>query len=352
MNRSAIRVMEFSWNEMRSWGLDYALQALPADSTLSTSIRAEAAVITAPRLPNPSSAGGFVRLVSSTALLKGLGGGWLDLQFDQRGAIVVFSDRLAKKQEWASASYPLGLLQYHTELDCHGYEHHEPDCELSAMRKEYLLGANGREYGKLGANTSVTAERTSSPVLAELWIKNITSGAATELHLKLEFAAELHTEAGAPNAAWLSITVPAAGAAPADRVVELQYTLVNKSATRLPESAFVTFFPYLDDSASSDGARGSGRWLMDKLGHWVSPLGGADGAPHGLHGVTSGVLFSKPAAATETGSMFFESLDAGLVSWGGPRPFPTPIHAQPDLQANGVSFVLFDNLWNTNCKCE
>jgi hypothetical protein len=36
-------------------------------------------------------------------------------------------------------------FRYHTELDCHGYEHHEPDCELSAMRKEYLLGANGRE---------------------------------------------------------------------------------------------------------------------------------------------------------------------------------------------------------------
>ena len=82
-------------------------------------------------------------------------------------------------------------------------------------------------------------------------------------------------------------------------------------------------------------------------------------------GINSGVLYSdandeidsKPPAAQNVGendvapaassSMFFGSKDAGLVSWGGPRPFPTPIHAQPNLTL-GASFVLWDNLWNTN----
>ena len=83
-------------------------------------------------------------------------------------------------------------------------------------------------------------------------------------------------------------------------------------------------------------------------------------------GINSGVLYSdandendskKPpatqtdgdddAAAVASSSMFFGSKDAGLVSWGGPRPFPTPIHAQPNLTL-GASFVLWDNLWNTN----
>lgn len=83
-------------------------------------------------------------------------------------------------------------------------------------------------------------------------------------------------------------------------------------------------------------------------------------------GINSGVLYldendendSKPpatqndgendvAAAAASSSIFFGSKDAGLVSWGGPRPFPTPIHAQPNLML-GASFVLWDNLWNTN----
>jgi MFS family permease len=47
------------------------------------------------------------------------------------------------------------------------------------------------------------------------------------------------------------------------------------------------------------------------------------------------------------GKLFFTSKDAGLVVWGKPDPFPTPIHAQPDM-GEGASFMLYDNIWNTN----
>jgi hypothetical protein len=43
----------------------------------------------------------------------------------------------------------------------------------------------------------------------------------------------------------------------------------------------------------------------------------------------------------------FTTVDAGIVAWGKPDPFPTPIHAQPDM-SEGASFLLWDNVWNTN----
>ena len=42
-------------------------------------------------------------------------------------------------------------------------------------------------------------------------------------------------------------------------------------------------------------------------------------------------------------TVFFESLDSPVVRWDKPAPFPTPLHAQPDL-SYGASFLLFDNI--------
>ena len=46
------------------------------------------------------------------------------------------------------------------------------------------------------------------------------------------------------------------------------------------------------------------------------------------------------------GSVFFGSSDAGVVRWDKPLPFPTPLHAQPDLSV-GQSWMLWNNIWNT-----
>lgn len=96
---------------------------------------------------------------------------------------------------------------------------------------------------------------------------------------------------------------------------------------------------------------GGSVWGMDKLGELVSPLNLVDGGSKGLHGVSSGVLFARETAvgSKQWERMFFTTADAGIVAWGSPNPFPTPIHAQPDL-SYGASFLLFDNIWNTNCQ--
>ena len=88
---------------------------------------------------------------------------------------------------------------------------------------------------------------------------------------------------------------------------------------------------------------GGSAWSMDKLGEPVSPLDVADGASKGLHAVLSGVNFTAHGSKQ---TVFFESLDAAVVRWDAPAPFPTPLHRQPDLSF-GASFLLFDNIWNT-----
>ena len=46
-------------------------------------------------------------------------------------------------------------------------------------------------------------------------------------------------------------------------------------------------------------------------------------------------------------ALFFETLDAPIVRWDAPLPFPTPTKRQPAL-GNGTAYLLHDNIWNTN----
>ena len=155
--------------------------------------------------------------------------------------------------------------------------------------------------------------------------------------LQLVFDDSLVQNYGAPEAAEVLLKFPHAN--DGRQSMEVELTLINKQPTRLGESLFFTFNPAL-----------GGDWFMDKLGERVSPLEVVDGGSRGLHGITSGVLYEMPSdgsAAKTNMSVFIESLDAGIVVWSKPDPFPSPIHKQPDLN-EGVSFMLFNNVWNTN----
>jgi hypothetical protein len=106
--------------------------------------------------------------------------------------------------------------------------------------------------------------------------------------------------------------------------------------------------PNPDRSPGSEPGEG----LMDKVGEYSSPLDQADGAGKGLQYVTSGLAYAEPTASGSSGSsgsagpagpagstgsaeprsshdvMIVESLDAGLVRWGTPLPFPTPLRCE------------------------
>ena len=124
--------------------------------------------------------------------------------------------------------------------------------------------------------------------------------------------------------------------------VDVDVILVNKTATRFAEAAFLTF-----DPVASPG----GGWALDKLGEWVSPLHVADGGSMGLSPLNTGILYSRgmrdKARNGSSSAVFFRTLDCAVVKFGDKTPFPTPIHGQADM-SSGAHFLLWDNYWNTN----
>lgn len=203
------------------------------------------------------------------------------------------------------------------------------------------------EYGKPGQQSAVPTpvHQLVAPTLTSLWRRAETGGQGVDslsdsLLLKLAFPPELHRDYGAPQAAELLLRFPR-NTTGGREVVQIELTLLNKSATRLGEAAFLTFNP------SVSGAL-AGSWWMDKIGEWVSPLEVVDGGSKGLHGVSSGVRYNA-SMCSSTATMMIASLDAGLVVWGPPDPFPSPIHEDPDM-SEGASYMLWNNIWNTNCE--
>jgi hypothetical protein len=107
----------------------------------------------------------------------------------------------------------------------------------------------------------------------------------------------------------------------------LSVIVANKTATRLPESTSVRFAP----SSSCS-------WSMSKLGQVIDPSNVQQGGSKHLHAVDK----------VSCGGLHIEPIDAPLVSFGTRSAFPTPISATlPNLQS-AASFVLHNNLWNTN----
>lgn len=135
--------------------------------------------------------------------------------------------------------------------------------------------------------------------------------------------------------------------------VDLQVVFVNKQPTRLPEATFVRFNP-----AGNTGA--SGQWSQSVLGQWADPNDVAAGGAHGLHYVDDeGVRFSPSASSSSSSalsssgktppSLQVRAIDAGLLRWSQPLPFPTPLTtlSAADL-AVGPAFCVHNNIWNTN----
>ena len=131
---------------------------------------------------------------------------------------------------------------------------------------------------------------------------------------------------------WTRLTVGGG----AETSIEVSVELVGKTATRHAEATFLRFKP-----------EGSVTIEMDKLGSWMELKPGlvVDGGNKAMHGVNSGVRFTKGGT-----TMMLETLDAGVVVFGSPTGFPTSGlygNEEPDL-TQGVSSMLHNNLWGTN----
>jgi len=132
---------------------------------------------------------------------------------------------------------------------------------------------------------------------------------------------------GAPRELELSYTFSSARP---EIAVELCW--FDKPASRLPEASWLSFSPAVGSA---------GRWQMDKLGCWVSPLEVIPGGNRAMHGVGSGVRL-----VDEGFELDIESHDAHLVSPGSPRVLRFD-GTQPRPEG-GMHFCLHANLFSTN----
>jgi len=151
----------------------------------------------------------------------------------------------------------------------------------------------------------------------------------TQFLTEIQMPSDVIINYGSPNIVWVNYTI--AHSNPRSILIDFQW--LNKTATRLPESLWLTFSPIIKNTNA---------WKVQKIGELVSPLDVILNGSRHLHGFDSYIEYSD----ISDGKMHIESLDSGLVCFGEPTPFPTPF-TQPDI-TKGVHFNLFNNIWGTN----
>ena len=111
----------------------------------------------------------------------------------------------------------------------------------------------------------------------------------------------------------------------------------GKDANRMPEALWLDMDFDVENPC---------RWLMNKMGHWVSPLDVVRGGNRKQHCV-EGMLYDGA-----DGKIVIKNHHSPLISIGG-RWLYGEYRELPDME-NGFSYCLFNNKWGTNFKmwCE
>lgn len=301
--------MEASWKEQRAYLLD-AVAALPND--LKQKALDHIAEIE-PRRPNPKGFGP----VSDLAEPKQLG--QFSIAFDpQTGAIITLEkDGMC----WAGPKNPLGRFWYET-FSAADYRRFYRQYNVN---KRHNRSWAPQDFTKPGIEPFATQHHTFLPSLT--WAGRKSQENQDVLLFKLEMPKESWQTYGAPQQAWLEITLPKYEPAV---IFDLQW--FDKSASRLPEAAWFSFIPIVHNPHL---------WKMEKLGEWVSPDEVIrDGNRH-LHAVGSGVRYGDPRQR-----LSIEPLDSALAAPGKPSLLDFN-NRQPNLRL-GWHFNLHNNLWGTN----
>ena len=175
--------------------------------------------------------------------------------------------------------------------------------------------------------------RVVNPTLVALWSN------ATTVVAQVAFPPEAVHMAGAPQQAWLQYTFPTSAS---DGNVTVAVTMLNKTATRYPEAAFLRVLPCASQEGEGDGSCAPVSWRVEKLGEAVDPSDVVAGGARHTHVMSHGGVHASAAS----GSLTITSPDSGAVCFGPPRAFPTPLDGSTDFAQ--MSSLLVDNLWNTN----
>ena len=317
INTAPYQDMIASWLEQRSWGIDYALEAL-ADHPLLKDIELELEKL---MFDGYVSTSGYRQESNpSVVYVLPVHGGTISIQFDvASGNIIMFTDSRVSNGSLASRGQPLAQIVYQT------FNNKSYDAFLS----EYLYTKTSwadKDLGKHGLN--VSALQLMSPSIKTMW-SNLNK-ALMEYHFLVQLTfndSTVVSEYGAPQTLWLEVMINN------DTQLNLTLYIVNKTATRLPESLSLYFDPVAKDDS---------RMFVTKLGSLVDVDSVVKNGSQHLHS-SQAVTYTNPSS---TKQIVFESLDTSVLCVGIPNPFPTP--PSHPVENDGFAFNIFNNIWGTN----
>jgi len=331
----------------------------PAWSAFLADRAARVAALT-PAAPDVSPASGWARVADPAAPRAC---GRLTLALDAADGSVASLVDAATGHEWAGARF-LGLT-YRTYAEA----------DFDTFNAEYTpaCGVPCANFAKPGMDAAAPASVEWRPALVAAYARAPPAPAACALLLELALPPEAVARYGGAGALWATLTVDA-DAASAAPVVELAYSVLNKTLTRLAEAAFVSFAPRVELAAGAAAARAAraaarppaappapAAWWLDVLGEPVDPLDVVVMGTRHLHAVEAGFGFGAgaprggaaaararaPRAAPAVAAFRVETLDAALVAVGDrAHLLHYDGHNLPDLEG-GMHVVLWNNLWGT-----
>lgn len=304
------RRFESSWAEQRGY-VDAAVGAL-GDGPLQVEARAALAAIE----PQRPSLDGWARVDPYLPF----GSGRFTLGFNDQGAIAYFRDR-EKKRVWANPDHPLGLFTYQS-FSSGDYNRFY---EQYVVHKRQTASWSVDDFTKPGIEKAGAKSAAWQPKLERLYIR---AGDHDERFLVwLSMPSEPVLKFGAPAEIFVEVLVPF-------ETPELTFDVqwFDKQANRLPEASWFSFSPKTTPHGS---------WAIEKLGEWISPLDVAYNGNRHLHASGKGARWQS-----EQAHMTISSLDAAMVAPGEPSLLDFN-NRRPRL-ANGMHFLLHDNLWGTN----
>jgi hypothetical protein len=245
------------------------------------------------------------------------------VRFDSKsGAITSLVDK-ATSRTWATQTNPMLSFLYRA-FDGNDYE---------KFFSEYFYNLNTtwapKDFGKDGLKEHGKFARGDyRPTLEQLYHKSEHN--FDRYALELKFKNLEHETIGAPAMIIALVDIPTQ-----DGEILIEIQVLNKTATRCPESLFVSFNPSVEDA---------NKWVVDKLGEYVSPLDIAKNGSHHQHGVGVGTHYI--AREGEEAQLVVESRDVPVVVFGEPTPFPTPLNQVPDMK-KGFHYNIVNNIWGT-----
>ena len=268
------KVVQFSWQEKRQ-DLFAGIAALPATLRAQAESAVNNLAAATPRLAKPSAHAAVTDLETPYFVL-GIDG--------ETGAIRRLRNRQSKR-EWASADHPLARFSYQTLSQA----------DYGRFFDNYVVSHEDwakKDFGKPNIERFGAESREWTPTLVDLAAQEDEQGHRLLARIRIHDVQALHSgRAAFPQEMFTEVFLPRA-----EPVVHLNFSWMQKPATRLPEALWLSFQPIAPDP---------GGWSLEKSGEPVSPFDVVESGNRHMHALSKGFAYKDGG---ETFSV--ETLDA------------------------------------------